>query len=67
VQGSDGVLDNDGGQVVLRQLVGEAQRLPRAALMMQGAPHHQGNLTLNAYAAKWVRVIHFFIVTLNSA
>jgi hypothetical protein len=35
--------------------------------MMQGAPHHQGNLTLNAYAAKWVRVIHFFIVTLNSA
>jgi hypothetical protein len=36
-------------------------------LMMQGAPHHQGNLTLNAYAAKWVRVIHFFIVTLNSA
>jgi hypothetical protein len=24
-------------------------------LMMQGVPHHQGSLTLDEYARKWVR------------
>ena len=30
-------------------------------LQMPGVPHHQGNLSLDAYAARWVRSTHYFL------
>ena len=33
--------------------------------MMPGAPHHQGNLSLDAYASRWVRAYLAYFVTLH--
>ena len=47
------------------QATHEAARERR--LMMGGAAHHQGSVPLATYAARYVSLIHFFILTPNSA
>jgi hypothetical protein len=55
VQYASAVLGTDGGQVVRHRVGGDAQRLRERRLMMLGAPHHQGNLSLNEFVARWVQ------------
>ena len=48
------VLGPDGGQVVGPR-VGEHNAYRERHLLMPSAPHHQGNLNLSEYEARWVR------------